>query len=72
MTTTSDSGGRKAAGDVDVEQALLGGTTYRGIAEQELSPAEERFERRRRTTGLFLAPLVTAVFYFLPLDLDYS
>ena len=72
MATTSDSRGRKAAGDVDVEQALLGGTTYRGIAEQELSPAEERFERRRRTTGLFLAPLVTAVFYFLPLDLDYS
>ncbi len=68
MTTTADNSNQK--GTVDVEQALLGGSTYRGIAEQELSPAEERFERRRRTTGLFLAPLVTAVFYFLPLDLD--
>ncbi|MDQ3105431.1 MAG: DASS family sodium-coupled anion symporter [Actinomycetota bacterium] len=57
---------------VDIDQALLGGSTYRGIAEQELSPAEERFERRRRTTGLWLAPLVTAVFYFLPLDLEYD
>ncbi|MBA2639218.1 MAG: DASS family sodium-coupled anion symporter [Nocardioidaceae bacterium] len=62
----------RGAGAVDVEQALLGGSTYRGIAEQELSPGEERFERRRRTTGLFLAPLVTAVFYFLPLDLSYA
>ncbi len=73
MTATSDNSASKpGSGTVDVEQALLGGSTYRGISEQQLSPAEERFERRRRTTGLWLAPLVTAVFYFLPLDLDYA
>jgi sodium-dependent dicarboxylate transporter 2/3/5 len=71
MTATTDGPG-SAGGKVDVEKALLGGSTYRGIAEQQLSPGEERFERRRRTTGLFLAPLVTIVFYFLPLDLDYA
>jgi hypothetical protein len=27
----------------DVDKALLGGATYRGLAEQRLSPAEERF-----------------------------
>jgi len=76
MTTSSDSAPTPGSGSgsekVDVEQALLGGSTYRGIAEQQLSPGEERFERRRRTTGLWLAPLVTAIFYFLPLDLDYA
>lgn len=77
MSTTSggatgDKGGPGRAEQVDVEQALLGGSTYRGIAEQQLSEGEERFERRRRTTGLWLAPLVTVVFYFLPLDLEYA
>ncbi|MDF2968977.1 MAG: anion transporter [Nocardioidaceae bacterium] len=76
MTATTDgpgpAGPEPAGGKVDVEKALLGGSTYRGIAEQQLSPGEERFERRRRTTGLFLAPLVTIVFYFLPLDLNYA
>jgi len=71
MTSTKDGPG-PGGGTVDVEKALLGGSTYRGIAEQQLSPGEERFERRRRTLGLFLAPLVTIVFYFLPLDLDYA
>ena len=69
---TATTGGSGPGEKVDVEKALLGGSTYRGIAEQQLSPGEERFERRRRTTGLFLAPLVTIVFYFLPLDLDYA
>jgi hypothetical protein len=49
-------------GRVDVQQALLGGATYRSLGEQRLSPAEERFEKGRRTVGLFLAPLVTLVF----------
>ena len=69
---TATTGGSGPGEKVDVEKALLGGSTYRGIAEQQLSPGEERFERRRRTTGLFLPPLVTIVFYFLPLDLDYA
>ena len=34
----------------DVEQALLGGTTYRSLTEQRLSPAEERLN--------VLAPIV--------------
>ncbi|MBC6459594.1 SLC13 family permease [Actinomadura sp. HBU206391] len=53
----------------DVEKALLGGATYRSLGEQKLSPAEERFERARRTTGLWLAPLVAIVFLALPLDM---
>ncbi|MEU4768403.1 DASS family sodium-coupled anion symporter [Actinosynnema sp. NPDC023794] len=53
----------------DVDKALLGHSTYRGLAEQRLSPAEERFERGRRTVGLWLAPLVAVVFLALPLDI---
>jgi solute carrier family 13 (sodium-dependent dicarboxylate transporter), member 2/3/5 len=53
----------------DVDKALLGHATYRSLGEQRLSPAEERFERARQTTGLWLAPLVTIVFLFLPLDM---
>ena len=56
----------------DVEQALLGGSTYRSLGEQHLSPREERFERSRRTIGFFLAPVVTLVFLALPLDLPPS
>ncbi len=54
---------------IDVEQALLGGSTYKGLAEQSLSPREERFEKRRRTTGFVLAPLTTIVIFLLPLDI---
>lgn len=54
----------------DVTSVLLSGGTYRGIGEQVLSPAEERFERGRRTTGLVLAPLLTVVFLLLPIELD--
>ncbi|GAA5069331.1 sodium-dependent dicarboxylate transporter 2/3/5 [Thermocatellispora tengchongensis] len=70
---TSDETGRTGAGAApartDVDQALLGHATYRSLGEQRLTPAEERFERARRTTGLWLAPLVTVVFLLLPLDL---
>ena len=46
--------------------------TYRTLDEQagKLSPAEERFERRRRTVGLFLGPIVLAVMLLIPFDLD--
>ncbi|MEV6596148.1 DASS family sodium-coupled anion symporter [Actinoplanes sp. NPDC051346] len=64
MSTTDDTPAR-----TDVDQRLLGGGTYRSLGEQQLSPAEERFERGRRTIGLFLAPLVTLVFLALPLDI---
>lgn len=39
----------------DVDKALLGSATYRSLGEQRLTPAEERFEKGRRTVGLFLA-----------------
>jgi solute carrier family 13 (sodium-dependent dicarboxylate transporter), member 2/3/5 len=48
--------------------------TYRTFDEQaesgRLSPAEERFERRRRTVGLFLGPLVFAAMLLIPFDLE--
>jgi solute carrier family 13 (sodium-dependent dicarboxylate transporter), member 2/3/5 len=46
--------------------------TYRTLDEQEgrLSAAEERFERRRRTVGLFLGPIVLALMLVIPFDLD--
>ena len=63
MTTSETSQQRRSTTDqhqrVDVEQALLGGSTYKGVAEQELSEREERFELRRRTLGFFLAPWTT-------------
>jgi hypothetical protein len=46
--------------------------TYRTLDEQEgrLSEAEQRFERRRRTVGLFLGPIVFAAMLLIPFDLD--
>lgn len=54
----------------DVDKALLGSATYRSLGEQRLSPKEERFEKGRRTVGLFLAPLIAIVFLALPLDME--
>ena len=54
----------------DVDKAFVGNATYRSLGEQQLSDAEERFEKARRTVGFFLAPLVTLVFWFLPLNLE--
>ena len=47
------------------------GGTYKTLAEQRevLTPAEERFERFRQTTGLFLGPVAFLFMYFLPLPL---
>jgi solute carrier family 13 (sodium-dependent dicarboxylate transporter), member 2/3/5 len=59
----------QASTRTDVDKALLGHATYRSLGEQRLSPAEERFEKGRRTVGLWLAPLVTIVFLALPLDM---
>ncbi len=69
-TTSSDQPSPASAGKrVDVEERLLGGTTYKSLGEQKLSEAEERFERRRRNVGYVLAPVAGVVLYFLPLDL---
>lgn len=62
--TTEDS-----AKKTDVDDALMGGSTYRSLGEQRLSPGEERFEKGRRTVGLFLAPVVAVVFLMLPMDI---
>ena len=47
---------------------------YRTLDEQKeegrLSAAEERFERRRRTVGLFLGPAVLAAMLLIPFDLE--
>ncbi|RBY89376.1 DASS family sodium-coupled anion symporter [Blastococcus sp. TF02A-30] len=65
MTATERAQGPRT----DVDAAFRGSATYRSLGEQELSPAEERFEKARRTVGLFLAPVVTIVFAFVPIDL---
>ncbi|GAA0566632.1 SLC13 family permease [Actinomadura livida] len=64
--------GTAAPARTDVAKALMGQATYRSLGEQRLSAAEERFEKARRTTGFWLAPLVTAVFLLLPLDMAPS
>jgi sodium-dependent dicarboxylate transporter 2/3/5 len=70
MTTTSSDRPVPAPGKrVDIEERLLGGTTYKSLGEQKLSEGEERFERRRRNVGYVLAPLAGVVLYFLPLEL---
>jgi sodium-dependent dicarboxylate transporter 2/3/5 len=69
MATSGTSSG---PGRVDVEDALLGGTTYRGVAEQQLSEREERFELRRRTIGFVLSPLAAIVVFLLPLDIPQT
>jgi solute carrier family 13 (sodium-dependent dicarboxylate transporter), member 2/3/5 len=63
---------RERREDDQVRDDIGRGGTYRTLDEQEgrLSPAEERFERRRRTIGLFLGPIVLAVMLLIPFDLD--
>lgn len=58
-----------SAKKTDVDGALMGGSTYRSLGEQRLSPGEERFEKGRRTVGLFLAPVVAIAFLVLPMDI---
>lgn len=50
------------------------GRTYRTLDEQaeRLTPAEERFERGRRTIGLFLGPVGFVVMLLLPFDLTWA
>jgi sodium-dependent dicarboxylate transporter 2/3/5 len=48
------------------------GETYRTLDEQRerLTPAEQRFERRRRTIGLFLGPVALLVLLLIPMDIS--
>ncbi|MDT9595367.1 DASS family sodium-coupled anion symporter [Nocardioides zeae] len=66
MTSTQD----RPAGRTDVDKAFRDTSTYRSLGEQQLSPGEERFERRRRTAGLVLAPLLAIGYWLLPTGLD--
>ena len=63
---------RERREDAQAREDTLRRGTYRTLDEQEgrLSPAEERFERRRRTVGLFLGPIVFAAMLLIPFDLD--
>ncbi|KAA9394025.1 SLC13/DASS family transporter [Kocuria coralli] len=63
-------GGSSPGPRTDVTRALLGGGTYRGLAEQKLTPAEERVEKIRRTSGYVLAPLAFLCVWFLPQGMD--
>ena len=66
----SDASASPGGGRRDLAKEIAKAGTYRSLGEQKLSPAEERFEKGRRTVGLFLAPLVVIVFLLLPLDLE--
>jgi solute carrier family 13 (sodium-dependent dicarboxylate transporter), member 2/3/5 len=56
----------------EAETEVGRGGTYKTLDEQasKLSPAEERFERRRRTVGLFAGPAVLALMLLIPFDLE--
>ena len=54
-----------------MSDGLMSGT-YKTLPEQKevLSPAEERFERLRQTSGLVFGPLAFVIVALLPLDLE--
>ena len=64
----------EAEGAANGDGRIGRGGTYRTLDEQteagRLSAAEERFERRRRTVGLFLGPLAFALVLLIPFDLE--
>jgi sodium-dependent dicarboxylate transporter 2/3/5 len=53
----------------DDDLVLHSGATYAGIAEQKLSPQEERFEKIRRTSGLIVGPILLLVLAVVPMRL---
>jgi sodium-dependent dicarboxylate transporter 2/3/5 len=61
----------RTEGEEFLSEDVRPGGTYKTLAEQRevLTPAEERFERLRQTTGLFLGPVAFLIMYFLPLPL---
>lgn len=54
----------------DANKVLMSGKTYRSLSQQSLTPGELRFERGRQTVGLFLAPAVVLVMWFVPLGIE--
>ncbi len=73
-TPTRGPGVEEEEGRSNGEAPVGRGGTYRTLDEQtaegRLSPAEERFERRRRTVGLFLGPIAFALVLLIPFDLE--
>ena len=73
-TPTRGPGVEEEEGRSNGEAPVGRGGTYRTLDEQteagRLSPAEERFERRRRTVGLFLGPIAFALVLLFPFDLE--
>jgi solute carrier family 13 (sodium-dependent dicarboxylate transporter), member 2/3/5 len=76
MSTRTDDPGteRDERSAPSTDGAEGGAATYRTLDEQvgRLSPAEERFERRRRDIGLWLAPLLFFVVLLIPFDLEQN
>jgi sodium-dependent dicarboxylate transporter 2/3/5 len=70
MSTELPADPLKLDGRTNVRTALLGGTTFRSLSEQTLSPREEKFERARQTLGFFLAPAVAITFALVPVPMD--
>ncbi|WP_426715383.1 hypothetical protein, partial [Campylobacter coli] len=72
MTSVKDSASspHDARPRTDVNKVLMSGKTYRSLGQQTLTPGELRFERGRQTLGLFLAPVVAIVMWFVPLGID--
>ncbi len=72
MTSVKDSAfsPHDARPRTDVNKVLMSGKTYRSLGQQTLTPGELRFERGRQTLGLFLAPVVAIVMWFVPLGID--
>ncbi len=54
----------------NVAEVLLRGGTYRSLEQQQLSPAEEKFEKVRRISGFILAPLGFILMITLPDGMD--
>jgi sodium-dependent dicarboxylate transporter 2/3/5 len=74
MSTPTEERGVEREEEVREARDVGRGGTYRTLDEQSeegrLSPAEERFERRRRTVGLFLGPVAFAIVLLAPFDLE--
>ena len=54
----------------NVTEVLLSGGTYRSLEQQQLSPAEEKFETIRRVSGFILAPLGFLFMLWVPNDME--
>ncbi len=68
MSISESSPAETRNGWTDVDQVLMGNRD--ALGGEVLSDAEERFERRRKTIGWFLAPAVTIIMLLSPMGLQ--